>query len=87
VTPAEALAEVQGCAKYGRYRFLPHVRVQARGRGFSLRDVVEGLARAKACRRETGERWRAECRDRAGDPFDVIVEFEHDLVIVTVFAR
>jgi hypothetical protein len=87
VTAVEALIEVQGCAKYGRYRFLPHAMTQAKARGFSLRDVVDGLVHAKSCQAEGVDRWRAGCCDLDGDPFDVIVEFEGEMVIITVFAR
>ena len=87
MTAAEALAEIRGLAFAGRVHFIQHARVAARKRGFTLQEVVDGLATAHGCRLESAGRWRALCRDWAGDPSDAIVEIEDELIVVTVFAE
>jgi hypothetical protein len=48
-------------------------------------EIVHALAYANECRHEEGEKWRALCRDRDGDPLEAIVVIEEGLLVVTLF--
>ena len=51
VTPDEALAEVRGCAKYGRYTITAHAFDRMDERGVTERELVTALCNAHDCAR------------------------------------
>ncbi len=85
MTPAEALAEVQGCAKYGRYRITAHAFDRMDERGITEKELVRALCNAHGCRQEPGDKWRALGLDRCGDALEVIIAIEDEMIVITVF--
>jgi hypothetical protein len=85
VTPAEALADVQGYASANRIRVEGHALQRMRERGVAVRDLRHALANATGCARADKGRWRVEGPDLAGDEVTAIVVLEDGVIVVTVF--
>jgi hypothetical protein len=64
----------------------PHVRLRMAQRNVRAGDVLSALVNAVRCRRsdEPG-RWKVFGPDMDDDELTVVVEFEADVIVVTVF--
>ncbi len=86
-TPGEALAEVRRCAVAGRVRMdEPHVRLRMAQRNVRADDVFSALCNAVHCGRGNKPgRWKVTGPDLDDDDLTVVVVFDGDVVVVTLF--
>jgi len=87
VTPAEAqaLEDVLGYTKAGRWMMSIHAKGQARKRGAKWEDVYCALASAMTCKDQGDGTWMVPSRDAVGDDLTVIVAFQDGVLVVTLF--
>jgi hypothetical protein len=85
VTPAEALALLKGLAGAGRYRVIGHARKRMGERGVTFRDLRHSLVNAASCTAQENDRWRVATADLDGDALTVVVVFEDDVVVITLY--
>ena len=82
---AQALEDVRGYARAGRYRILRHAWEEMAEANARERDVHHALANARSCRLQENGRWRVEGEYLDGEELALVVEIEDGLVVVTVF--
>lgn len=86
-TAAQALREVRRLAELGRVRMEdPHVRLRMAQRNVRAKDVMSALKNAVSCKagNEAG-RWKVTGPDLDNDDLSVVVVFEGDVIVITVF--
>ena len=83
---ARALAAARGLASAGRIVLSSHAELRMRERGATFADVRHALVSATTCYAQPDERWRMEggC-DVDGDALTLIVTFEADVIVGTLF--
>jgi hypothetical protein len=85
VTPAEALAAIQGYAGANRIRIESHARKRMKQRGARYEDVRCALMTASRCDLQDNDRWKLPGTDTDGDELTCIVVIEDEAVVVTIF--
>jgi pentatricopeptide repeat protein len=81
----KVLKEIQGYARAGRVRFIPHAYDQMRERCVRVDDALHALASSTACVLQENGRWRVEGPDLEGDTLTLIVVVESGVLVVTVY--
>ena len=87
VTPSQALDAVHEAGKTGRFDVSTHAKEEAAECSATRYDIQEALRTATTAIHQAGrDRWRIEGgKDLDGDDLTVVVVFEGDVVVITVF--
>jgi hypothetical protein len=87
VTSDEALATIARMVRRGDVIFTRHAQERMDERGASADDVCEALVTAKRAEHEVQrDRWTVRGgEDTDGDPLNVVVAIEADVIVVTLF--
>lgn len=87
MTPAEAqaLADIIGFARSGRWVLSVHAKRRASERGISMADVRCALTTATTCRDQRDGTWKVPSKDTCGDELTAIVALEDGVLVVTLF--
>lgn len=87
MTPRDALAAIIEAGKTGRFSMTIHARAEAVEANATRYDVQNALVTARrALHQPDKDRWRVEGGiDLDGDELVLVVVFEGDLVVITVF--
>jgi len=85
VTPAEALQTIRDAGLRNLFFISAHARDQMARRGAQIADIRHGLESAQSCSLQPNGRWRVSTADLDGDQLVLIVVFDPDTFVVTVF--
>lgn len=85
MTAAEALADIRGYARAGRYWFTRHARQRMEERGIRETAAVRALCYAMECWPDDDDKWRTTGRDRDGEAIELVVAIEDELIVITLY--
>jgi hypothetical protein len=80
-----ALEEIRGYASANRVRFTSHAWLRMDERNVTERDVLYALRTATICMLQANEKWKVLSKDQDDDDLTVIVAFEDEMIVVTLF--
>lgn len=86
MTPDQALLVIQDWARFPHaIHFTPHAVQRMRQRYVKKSDVLHALRNADSCEPAVQGRWKVTGPDEDADDLTVIVFFDFDLLVITVY--
>ncbi len=85
MTPDEALLAIRDAGLRGIFHIADHALDSMARRGAQYGDVRHGLANAPSCSLQSNGRWKVPSVDLDGDDLILIVAFDPDVLVVTIF--
>lgn len=85
MTDAEALEAINNAGLRGLFEIHPHAVASMAQRGAAFQDVRHALATARTCRLQSNGRWFVPSRDLDGDDLDLVIVFDPDVLVITVY--